>query len=217
MKTKNLSAAIFAALSLSLTSCGGGIGSVLNAQNTTSTQTTSGLGNLAGGIGQALTGLLSGALIPTESQIVGTWVYQSPAVVFNSDNVLANLGGTVASSGIETKLQTYLAKYGIVAGSTSITFNKDMTFTANIKGNAISGKYTINGQSIQMTFNGMAQPSNMTPQLNNGSLIIAGDATKLMSFVQGLGAGSQNSQLSTISNLMKQFNGMQLGIRLQKQ
>lgn len=216
MKLRKTTVAALSAAILSLSSCGAMMAPGAG-QNGSQTSQSNGNDAIAGsGIGQAIMNILSGKLIPTESQIVGTWVYDTPAVVFNSDNVLSSIGGQVASSGIENKLQSYLNKYGITSGNTSITFNKDKTFTANVKGKAINGKYIINGQTVQMTFDGMAQPSKMTPQLSNGSLIIVGDATKLMTFVQGLGAASSNQQIAGITTLMKQFNGMQLGIRLQK-
>lgn len=213
MKVKFLSAAAMAAMLLSLSSCGNMMPAAGN-QNASTTGAAQ--ASNVGALGQVLLGILSSKLIPTESQILGTWVYQSPAVIFTSENALSKLGGTVASSGIEKKMQTYLNNYGITSGNTSITFNKDKTFVANVRGKNISGKYTISGQTVQMTFDGQSAASKLTPQLDNGSLVIAGDATKIMTFMQGLGANSNNAQVSSITTLMKQFNGMQLGIRLQK-
>lgn len=200
------------AMLLGMTSCG----NMMMPAGGSQTTTAAGSQQAATGLGEMLMGLLSGSLIPTESQIVGTWVYQSPAVIFTSQNALSNLGGAVASSGIEQKLQSYLSKYGITSGNTTITFNKDKTFSANIKGKVVNGTYTINGQTVSMTFAGSNQPSRLTPQLNNGTLVIAGDATKIMTFAQGLGANSSNQDIAAISSIMNQFNGMQLGIRLQK-
>lgn len=215
IRIKTLPVIAVAAMSLGLTSCGGMMGGGQGMMGANAGQTAA-AGQSVGAIGQALIGLISSKLIPTENQIVGTWVYQSPAVVFNSQNALSSLGGNVASSGIEAKLQTYLSKYGITSGNTSITFNSDKTFTAQINGKTIGGTYNINGQDVQLKFNGTNNVSKMTPQLNNGSLIIAGDASKLLTFMQGLGANTGNSQIGAITSLMGQFNGMQLGIRMQK-
>lgn len=214
MKIKFFSAVLVSAMLFSLSSCGG-LTTGATSQDQSTANVAGGANSLAGLLGQ-LSGVLSSQLIPTETQICGTWVYQSPAVVFTSQNMLTSLGGSVASSGIESKLQQYLSKYGFTSGNTSITFNTDKTFVANIRGKAISGKYSVNGQSVQLTFDGMQQPSRMTPQLNNGTLVIAGDASKLMTFLQGLGANSTNAQIGAITGLMKQFDGMQVGIRLQK-
>lgn len=176
----------------------------------------SGMGQPAGNVGQTLMNLLSGALIPTEMQIVGTWAYQSPAVVFTSQNALASLGGNVVSSGIENKMQTYLAKYGITSGSTTITFNQDKTFVINTKNRNITGTYSIVNKAVQMTFTGRTQPCRMTPQLDNGTLVIVADATKIKDFLQGIGSDNGSQELGMLTNIMQQFNGMQLGIRMQK-
>lgn len=214
---KTILTAASAATLLLATSCG----MPLDRGMQTSEQPTpaagyNGMGQAAGGIGQTLINLLSGALIPTEMQICGTWEYQSPAVVFNSQNALASLGGSVVSSGIENKMQTYLAKYGISSGNTTITFNQDKTFVVKTSKRTITGTYTVVNQAVQMTFTGMTQPCRMTPQLDNGTLVIVADATKLKDFLQGMGTASGNQQLDAITSLMKQFSGMQLGIRMKK-
>lgn len=212
MKSKILSAAIMSASMFLMSSCG----PMGSAGQTTTVNNPNQMGQMGGSLGQTLLGLLSGALVPTESQIVGTWVYQSPAVVFTSDNALATLGSSVVSSGIEGKMQTYLAKYGITNGNMSFTFNTDKTFTMMVKGKSIPGTYSIAGQTVLLTFAGFSQPSRLTPQLTNGSLVIVTDASKIKNFVQGMGAASNSSELNAITSLMNQFNGMQLGIRMQK-
>lgn len=218
--TSKVFAAILAATtSFGISSCG--LPQTANAQTTSQSTPQSGLGSLLGALGSSgaldqLGGLISNALIPSEQQVIGTWVYQSPAIVFSSQNALANIGGSMASATVESKLQSYLTKYGITAGSTTLQFNNDKTFVFTIKGKQVGGTYAIVDNKIQLTFAGLAQPSALTPQLNNGSLIIAGDATKLKNFLQGLAASANRTELNTISNLMGQFNGLQMGIRLQK-
>lgn len=169
-----------------------------------------------GNVVSSVIGVVNDKLVPTEDQVVGTWSYQSPAIVFNSKNALTNVGGAAASKTIETKLQTYLSKYGIKKGQMSITFNKDKTFSVNYKTKKITGTYVINGNSVVMTFKGRTQPCKLTPQLDNGQLCIVADATKLKNFVQGLGASATSAEIATIVSLLKQVDGMLLGIRLSK-
>lgn len=216
MKSSFISAALITAMLFGTTSCG--IAPAGSGQATAQTSNQSVLGGLLGqgGILNTLGGIFSSKLIPSEQQVLGTWVYQSPAVIFDSENVLTNLGGTAASSAIETKLQSYLQKYGITPGSTTITFNKDKSFVFATKNKNIKGTYKVVNNNIQLTFEGMEQQSRLTPQLNNGTLVIAGDATKIKDFLQGIAASSSRTELNSISSLLSQFNGMQLGIRLQK-
>ena len=56
----------------------------------------------------------------SEADLVGTWTYAGPAVEFTSDNLLSNLGGSVASTKIEEQLGTYMGQVGITAGKESL-------------------------------------------------------------------------------------------------
>lgn len=163
----------------------------------------------------AITGIISSKLIPTSQQIIGTWTYQEPAVMFTSDNALKNAASSVASKSIETKLQTYLTKVGITKGNMAIKFDADKTFKVLRKGKTIrTGTYTMNDSEVTLTFKGKKTPCKVTPQLDNGTLVIVMDATKLKTFMQNI--GSNVSQLSTIVSLMKSMDGMKVGVRLSK-
>lgn len=175
-----------------------------------------GQGSTLGNVVSSVVGVVNDKLVPTETQVVGTWSYQSPAIVFNSKNALVGIGGATASKTIETKLQNYLSKYGIKKGQMSITFNKDKTFSVNYKTKKITGTYTLSGNSVSLTFKGRKQPCKLTPQLDNGQLCIVADATKLKTFLEGLGASATSAEITTIVSLLKQMDGMLLGIRLSK-
>lgn len=212
MIKKIFSTLIIGAMTMSLSSCGFGGPGQVSGGNTQAGQTAGAIGS---GIGDFLN-MIKGALIPSESQVIGTWVYQRPAVAFTSENALASLGSNVISSGVENKLQTYLSKFGINPNSTSLTFNSDKTFTFNLGNRQLSGTYTVVDKTIQMTFNGQQTASRLTPQLNNGTLIIAADATKIKTFLESIGSSVNRTDVNTIVALMKQFSGMQVGIRLEK-
>ena len=116
---------------------------------------------------------------------------------------------------VESKLQSYLTKVGITKGNMSITFKEDKTFSINRKGKTVrTGTYSLSGSEVTMKFKGRKNPCKVTPQLDNGSLIVVMDATKLKTFMQNVGANV--SQLSTVVSLMKSMDGMKLGIRMSK-
>ena len=181
-----------------------------------STSADAQLSNLLKSAAKSVGSVITSKLVPTSQQIVGTWTYQSPAVLFDTDNALTNLGGATVSTTIENKLQTQLAKYGIKSGQMTITFNSDKTFSVNYKSKKITGTYTITDSKVQLTFNGKKNPCSVTPQLNNGSLVIVANATKIKDFLQGIGAASSSTELNSISTLLKQCKGMQIGMRLKK-
>ena len=139
-------------VTLSLASCGMGTKSSVASSNlggTTSTGSslTSGLlgGALSGNGGSSLLGSVLGNLLGTttsESSLVGTWTYAAPKVVFESENILAKLGGAAVSSKVESTLSTYLQKIGLKAGKSQLTLNEDNTCTFNYNGKTVNGTYT---------------------------------------------------------------------------
>lgn len=164
----------------------------------------------------ALGNIITSKLIPTSSQIVGTWAYQEPAVMFTSSNALKSTASSVITKQIENKLQTYLDKTGIKKGNMSITFESDKTFYVSKGGKKVAtGTYTMSNSEVSLTFKGRKTPCKMTPQLDNGTLVVVTDLTKLKTFLEGI--GSNVSQLSTLTSLMKSMDGMKVGIRLSKQ
>lgn len=201
-------------------------GSSSSSSSTPSSSSSSKLGSVASSALSSLTsgnstlstlaGVISSKLIPTSSQIVGTWAYQEPAIMFTSSNTLKSLASSAVSKSIEKKLQTYLTKIGISKGNLTIVFDEDKNFYIKKSSKQIaSGTYTVNSSDITLTFKGKSTPCKVTPQLDNGTLVIVMDASKLKTFFQNL--SSNVSQLSTITSLLKQVDGMKIGIRLSKQ
>lgn len=163
----------------------------------------------------SIANIISSKLVPTSSQIVGTWTYQKPAVMFTSSNALKGAIGSLGSASVENKLQTYLSKVGISKGKMAMTFEADKTFSVTRSGKKIaSGTYTIAGNDVTLTFKGKKNPCKVTPQLDNGSLVIVMDATKLKTFMENI--GSNVSQLASIVSLLKQADGMKIGVRMSK-
>ena len=163
-----------------------------------------------------LTGVISSKLIPTEKQIIGTWAYQEPAVMFTSDNALKSTAGSVASASIEKKLQTYFSKVGIKKGNLTITFDEQKNFSIKKGTKSVkTGTYAIDGSTVTLTFKGKTNPCKITPQLDNGSLVMVMDATSLKNFMSGI--ASYVSSLSTVTSVLNAYDGMKVGIRLSKQ
>lgn len=165
---------------------------------------------------ESLVGVISSKLIPNSQQIVGTWVYQEPAIMFTSSNSLKQYASSAVTKSIEQKMQSYLAKVGFTKGKSSITFNADKSFVVKYGTKSVKkGTYTLNNNEVVLTFTGKKTPSKVIPQLDNGSLIIVMDATKFKTFMENIGV--QVSQLSTVTSALKQMDGMKIGIRCTKQ
>lgn len=163
-----------------------------------------------------LTSVFSSEKQASASNVIGTWVYQEPAVLFQSDNILTKAGAKIASNKIESKLQTYLKKYGITPGTMKMTFNQDGTFVETLKGKTIMGKWTVKDSKLYLTFANVKTVP-VTTQISGKEMMFVTDATKLFYLVKGVASQSSNSNIKTITSLMNNVKGMQAGLTLKKQ
>lgn len=162
-----------------------------------------------------LTSVFSSDKQATAQNVVGTWTYMEPAIVFSSDNILARAGSKIASDKIEAKIQEQLSKYGIKPGAFTMTFNEDGTFTETLSGKTTKGKWTVKNSKLMLTVAGVRALA-ITTQVSGRDMQFVTDATKLLTFFKTLGAKSSNSQIKTVTSLMKSINGMQAGITMRK-
>lgn len=214
-----------AASALCMTGCGttggsnlasallSGVGSQTTSQSGNTTSSTS--GNL---LGNLLEGVLGSGKSLSQSDLVGTWQYESSDCVFESENLLMKAGGAVAASKVESELNSSLAKIGIKEGSCSFTFKDDGTYTAVIGGHSLNGKYTLNAADKKITMTYLLGMGSMTPHIvksgNKISLLIEGD--KLLSLVKGISALSSSTTLKTVNTLLSQYDGLLVGMKLSK-
>lgn len=224
---------ILAAIALStaaLTSCsfgGNGAGNILagalgqQGSNTAST--------LAKGVAQTivsqgtLSNLLStflGGVAINEQTLYGTWTYKGVDVAFESENLLAKAGGAVAAGSIEEKIDAQLTKYGIKPGAVKFTFNADHTFTANLGGRNINGTYTYDAQTRKLNLVAALGLFNQSCTVgSNGqgiSLLFPADKILTLASTVGSIAGGNNSTIASLSSLLGNYKGMQIGLQMTK-
>lgn len=183
----------------------------------TETVTSSTSENNKGSLISALTSVFSSSKIATEDKIIGTWVYEEPAIVLTSDNTLKNIGGKLAASTIEDKLKTKLEGFGLKKGCITMTFDKSGNFTQTVIGKKLSGTYTIQDKNIILKYGDKISQIIGTTQLDGDNLLIVMDASKLLSYVNVLGKISQNSTLKTATSLLGSMDGLECGLKLTKQ
>lgn len=168
----------------------------------------------ASGLLSGLTSIFSKDKQASTENIVGTWEYSEPAITFESDNLLTKAGAGIASNKLEEKLQEQLSKIGIDKGAFTITFNEDGTFTETFGEKSIKGKWKVEDSKLNLVFGQKAIPINT--QLNGNKLMIVTDATKILDLIKGIASKSSNSNIQTISTLMKGIDGMNAGLTLVK-
>lgn len=161
---------------------------------------------------------VTGTTLPVD--VKGTWTYSGTAVKFESDDLLKSTAATLAASQVEEKLDEYVQKVGIKAGTFSFTFNEDKTFTATVKGKSFGGTYSLSEDyktlSLQFGKNFAMKPFRAAVSVTSSQLDLLFQADKLLDLLEKLTSGSKNSTLKTVGTIASQYDGMQLGLELKK-
>lgn len=161
---------------------------------------------------------VTGKTLPVD--VKGTWTYSGTAVKLESDDLLKSTAATLAASQVEDKLDEYVSKIGIKAGTFSFTFNEDNTFVATVLGKSFNGTYTLSEDyktmSLQFGKTIGLKPFTASVSATSTQLNLLFQADKLLELLGKLTSTSSNATLKTIGTLVNQYDGMQLGLELQK-
>ena len=161
---------------------------------------------------------VTGKTLPVD--VKGTWTYSGTAVQLDSDDLLKSSPDTIAASQVEDKIDEYVSKIGIKAGTFSFTFNEDNTFVATVLGKSFNGTYTLSEDyktmSLQFGKTIGLKPFTASVSATSTQLNLLFQADKLLELLGKLTSTSSNATLKTIGTLVNQYDGMQLGLELQK-
>ncbi len=154
----------------------------------------------------------------TAADLVGTWNYKGSTCEFESDNLLQKAGGSLAASRVAGKMDTYLAKVGIKAGACSFTFNSDGTCTTVVNKRSYNGKYTFDEKTAQIVVSSTTGLAKLTATVkkDGGQLKLLFNADKLLQLAEFIGKKSTNTSIKSISALLGSYDGMQIGMKLEK-
>ena len=188
---------------------GGAATGTQSSTNTTSSNST------LGALGNILSSVIGLDKITQES-LIGTWKYNGPGCAFTSENLLAKAGGEIAASKIEEQLSAQYSKLGMSASNTYIQFKEDGTFAAKIKGKAWNGSYTFDETQSQIQLKGLLLNMTGYVKKETNGISVLFESKKLLSLVQTLSSLSGNSQLSTIGEISKSYDGVRIGFDLKK-
>ena len=186
------------------------------------------LGGLLGGLGSALgnsklgdtvygyTGNLNAVSLP------GNWTYTGSAISFGGENILSNVAGAAASGTAEAKVDEYLQKIGITAGSMQFTFNEDLTFTCTVKGIPVNGTWQTydDGKRVKLQFGKTLKFLNLDGSLTNtaSGCQMLFNGKKFLAFAKAIMnvVAKQSATASALSSLAGNYNDMQIGVSLRK-
>lgn len=154
----------------------------------------------------------------TANQLVGTWTYQQPLLVFESNNFINQVGAAAFTEKAEKSAAGYLAKVGIHAGTLAVTFQSNGHYKATLKGRSISGTYKVSGATLTLIAPQGVVTVPVNTKLQGNQLQLAVHADKLLPLLQTLiGSASQSSeQAATVLTILKQYKGALIGLKLKK-
>lgn len=206
MKRIKSFAAIIAA-SLTLASCGFG---------TTGQTTASNGGAVTGDVlqqaGTGILGTILGSILGSatnQQSLVGNWTYAGPKLVFESENILSQIGGQVLSSNLEQKLGTYLEKMGFKAGKSTLSLGNDGNCSLTLGSKTLNGTYAYDANTNKLTMTGMFVTGQLpcTVTVQNGQLLMLFDADKLLSIASAVGSKGSSS----LGSILQSYSGLKLG------
>ena len=174
--------------------------------------------------------LLGNSLTLSPEAIEGTWNYEGVACILESENALSDIGGTVVTSKLESKMDEMLSRVGIKSGNCSFVFSKEGACTILVGGYTIEGTYVLVPEekviNLSFMYGQLNLKANVAYEIQNLNIVFKAD--KLLNFIKGItsslsnnAAGEQLQQLNSISQtaatlgaLLNSYNGMMLGAKM---
>ncbi len=168
-----------------------------------------------GSISNVITSVI-GAQTVTRANLIGSWKYYGPGCAFTSEKLLAKAGGEVVAAQIKTKVLPYYQQIGINSSNTYITFNQDGTFSASFRGTPLSGNWTFDEKTYKVTLQGMLLTINCYAKRNANGVGLLFEAKKLLTVLQTVAAMSGNSNIQSVGEISKSYDGVRLGFDFTK-
>ncbi len=168
-------------------------------------------------IGKATKAISDATGISLSKDLKGSWTYEGAAIQLKSDDAIKQIGGALATSTLEGKINERLKTLGINPGELTFTFHTDSTFTSTLRGQKLNGTYAYYPEKQQINFK-YAQLINMDAKVNQSSqyISILYDADKVLALLTTLSGMTNNQSLQAIGSLLNSYDGMLMGLKLKK-
>lgn len=177
------------------------------------------LGGLLGGSSSSQTEQKVAETYP--ESLLGTWRYSAPAVVFTGDDIIAKLGGSVASSTIKEQMSAYYTKAGVTPQTCTVQFRRNGKFVAKASQHEIEGRYSYNASSgalsVTATLDDLGTRTFIGKVTGNGDAIsITFESSKVVSIAREIPSVSNDSRMMSLIGMVEQYKGLYLGAELAK-
>lgn len=177
------------------------------------------LSSLLSSAGQALQNATSTTKFEAKD-LVGTWKYSSPGVNFKGQDAMSQIGGAAISTTLENSLASYYTKAGMQ--KLVFTVDDDYNFTFTLDKIKITGKISkAKDGDLVFKFNAfdkinLGQVSCIATKSGN-LLNLTFDASRLLKIAKGISSISKDEKFSTISQLLDNYDGLYLGVKLNRE
>lgn len=177
--------------------------------------------------GQALengsvTDIIEGVLSTSNLEVkdlAGVWTSTGSAVAFQSEDLLSQAGGVAMASTLESKINPYFTKYGIV-GSV-ITIQTDGSFSMKLKKTTLKGKI-VKGENNKfiLSFEAFGKNNlgnvNLYIQKTSTSMDLMFDASKLKTILSSIASLSKKGLGNSLNTFLNSYNGICIGFKMSK-
>lgn len=197
------------------------LGGVLNNSAAKSDSTSSSTSSGASMLGSILGGVLQNDNLEVKD-IAGSWTITGPSIQFKSDDVLQQAGGAAAAAVLKEKLMPYYDKLGLdgmkmditTDGNVTVTLKNGKTFKGSVKKGENEGEMIFGFNKLSST----SKLGNVTVEVSKSlnTLSLMADVSKLQSLLSLVSDKLNISQLSTITSLLENYDGIYAGLEFTK-
>lgn len=153
----------------------------------------------------------------TKKALVGSWVYEEPAIQFESQNLLDKAGGVVASQSVADNITPYFEMIGLKTGGIALDLREDNTCTITLGGQTIDGTYEFDDETKKLSLKAgfIPLPAAYLSIVNN-QMAMTYDSSMLLNLIKVIGSTSNQSTFSSVASLADSYDGMKTGFTFKK-
>ena len=153
----------------------------------------------------------------TKKALVGSWVYEEPAIQFESQNLLDKAGGVVASQSVADNITPYFEMLGLKTGGIALDMREDNTCTITLGGQTIDGTYEFDDETKKLSLKAgfIPLPAAYLSIVNN-QMAMTYDSSMLLNLIKVIGSTSNQSTFSSVASLADSYDGMKTGFTFKK-
>ena len=154
--------------------------------------------------------------IAKEDDLVGTWKFSGPAIIFDSDKALNKMGGKIATQRMEDRITELLNKYDLFKSAMELTFDSDKNFVQTYKKLKLKGTYSVEDKNVILKYAGKYEQLVGDTQIDGKNLVIVMDIDKLNEHLIGLAQLSPDPKAQMICKLLSSIKNVKCGMRFEK-